>query len=281
MKGQKGFTLAELVSSLGVFSILVLLATVLSSWAIYRYYSVRDRMLAEEMAYRAEVAFKSFFSQAVDVNYSSGSVPQNLGGQTGRIYHNSVIGSGQGFLFDQRSDSSNWTRVATFYREQSTGLTGGAAASGSLMKTAIFYREPTPTTSGVIFFDISSPSSSNALVSPDWGDLYVDRVSTFGMTKFTHSIHNKTTSVEVYLKFRYHSFSGSGTNWCPQLDIQSGTSGCGIQTTWRDLEKRFMVVLSNNLMKTQGSYTASAVAAEERTLGGLYFFRLVQPLRYQ
>lgn len=278
MKGQKGFTLSELVTSMGVFSILVLIASVLSSWAIYRYYSVRDRLIAEGLAYRAEATFRNVFGQAVDVDYTVGTVPQSLTGRSGVIFHNAVMGRGRGFMFDRNSITPVWSRIATFYREQGTGI--GTAARSQLMKTAIFYRRPSGTTSGVIFFDLSSPATSNALVSPGYDDFFVDRVSTFGMTKFSHPLHDQTTSVEVLLRFRYHTFAGRGTNWCPQRDIASGAAGCGVQTTWRDLERRFVVVLSDNLLKTSG-YRSSAVNTEERTLGNLYLFRIINPLRYQ
>lgn len=276
MNGQKGFTLSELTIGLGVFSILVLIASVLSSWAIYRYYSVRDRLLAEQVAYKGEVLFRNIYGQAVDVTFLNGTVPANLPSNTGRIFHNRVDGSKRFFRFDRMSASTNWTRISSFYREQATG------GRGQLMNTAVFYREPTVDTSGVIFFDINSPSTNRGNLTPDYEGAFIERVTSFEMTKYGSPVADKTTSVEVMFRVRYHMFSGGRRSWCPQADIQLGTGQCAnIQTGFRDLERRFLVVLSNNLIKVGGSYENSAVRSEERTMGGLYFFRTVFPVRYQ
>ncbi len=284
MKGQKGYTLSELVTGLGIFSILILIASVLSSWAISRYYSVRDRLLAESVSYKAETLFRNVYGQAIDVEFDNGIVPATLGGLSGRIHHTSLTGpTSAEFSFEQLSAASDWTRVSLFYREQATGLTGGATptAVGDVRRTAVFYREPTATTSGVIFFNLSSPATSSADMQPTYDEAFVERVSAFGITKQRHPFQNKTTSIEVLIRIRYFMYPNGGQNWCPQPDIAAGAGSCALQTAWRDLERRFNVLLANNLIKAEGSFTHSTVLGEERTLGNLYFFRLSLPMRYQ
>lgn len=284
MRNERGFTLSEVVTSLGVFAVLVLIASALSSWAIYRYYSIRDRLIAESMGFQAETIFKNTFGQALDIEFLDSSLPTSVTepSPTGRIYSN--IGS-TGFLFDQMGDSATWQNIAIFYRENGTGLRAGTGAvRGAPSPTFVYYRRPSPTTSGVIFFNLSTPPTNGAFISPDYSDLFIDRVSTFGITKYRHAIYDKVTNIEVLLRIRYHMFTGSGRNWCPQRDIQNGAGGCGLMSNWKDLEKRFTVTLKNGLMKPAGMTSPGqpyVVSGDERTLGNLYFFRLVSPMRYQ
>ena|GEM_PF-1645012 len=298
MARQKGFTLIELMVGLGVLSVLILLATVLSTWATYRYFSVRDRLLTETIAYQAENIFRGVFGQAVDVaftgSFSADGLPEALAGRTGQIYDDGVALTGQPerrrFDFDRISASKPWMRVATFYRENSTGITtglgvkgAGATAKGGSLPTMVFYRSPTVDKSGVIFFDLSSLNNNNALKTPDYGDVFIDRISSFEIVKTRHvnPSFNKTTSIEVNLKFRYHLFAGGKASWCPMEDISSGASGCSNGSVSRDIERHFVVTLGNNLLKAAGSgYFGSVSKEEERVMGDLYFFRMSAPARW-
>lgn len=268
----------ELVTGLGVFSILVLIASILSTWAVYRYYSVRDRLIAEATAYRAESLFRNTFGQAIDINFTGTTVPASVAGATGVIH-----GGAGGFLFDEMADSADWTRIATFYREQGTALENtGVNSQGRPAATTVFYRRPTLVSSGVIFFDLSTLPGQVAATSPDYGDVFVDRVSTFGMEKFRHPNFDKTTNIEVFLRIRYHTFAGRANNWCPQNDIRNGVGGCNNGATIRDFDKRFNIFLAHNLIKAGGVWSQnSAVEGEERAQGNMYFFRTINPLGYQ
>ena len=282
MKGQKGFSLIELMTGLGIFSLLVLIASMLTSWAVYRYFSVRDRILAEATAYQAETSFRDFFGQAMDIGFTVGVVPQDLPPSTGAIHHTAVnvADNSANFLFDQMADTPDWVRIATFYREQSSGmgLNAATAVQGDPRATGVFYRRPSATTSGVIFFDVSSAANSVAAMTPGYNDVFIDRISTFGITKRRHPHHDKTTSIEVLVRIRYHTFAGRRSTWCPRADIAANVGGCNNGAAFRDHERRFNVLLANNLMKGSG-FLHSTVNAEERTLGNLYFFRLVNPAR--
>jgi prepilin-type N-terminal cleavage/methylation domain-containing protein len=294
MKRQKGFTLSELMVGLGVLSTLVLLASVLTTWAAYRYFSIRDRLSAEAEAYKAEAVFRSVFGSALDIAFNdTGStvngIPQDLGTHTGQIYANQTKAgtpSRRFFEFDQIADSQTWTRIATFFREGSTGIVGQVSVAGASRKavgralpTMVFYHAPSLTKSGAIFFDLSSPNSSTSLVYPDFGDVFIDRVSTFGITKVKHQSFDKVTAIEVHLRLRYHTFAGKSESWCPQLDIGNNTGGCRNGSLSRDIERNFTVTLSNNLIKPQGSYSGMLTTSELRTFGDIYFFKMTSPTR--
>jgi len=224
----------------------------------------------------------------MDIQFRAGGLnevlPAVLPGQTGMIADRGVAADGRaGFLYDEMADSANWERIAAFFRESSTGVVGGAigTARGAPAPTFVSYRAPTATTSGVIFFDLSTLPGLVAVTQASYEDAIIDRVSAFGITKTGHPTYNKVTSIEVFLRLRYHVFGGGTTSWCPALDIQNGVAGCipaGRNVMWRDLEKRFVISLRNNLLRNLGAaMTSSAVNSEERASGNLYFFRTITP----
>ncbi|HAG92292.1 MAG TPA: hypothetical protein DCL41_10485 [Bdellovibrionales bacterium] len=283
MRGQKGFTLIEVLIATGIFAVQILAVSVIASWAVSRFYSVRDRIITETLGYQAEVAFQSVFGQAQNIRFRGAAgneivlpvMPNNVG----RIMHtNLVTASSANFMFDQMADAVGWQRIAAFYRESATGQgTASTAVAGRPSATFVSYMPPTANTSGVIFFDMATPVGANPNSSPSYQDLFIDRVSAFGIAKTKHPTHDQVVSIEVFLRLRYHEFGGSsGTSWCPAVDIQNNVAGClpgGRPVLYRDIEKRFVVPLRNNLMKIEGVLASSGVSAEERTLGNLYFFR--------
>lgn len=280
MKSQKGFTLIELISGTGILAILVLVSTVLVSWAIARFMNVKERLTAEATAYQAEVFFRNTFSQAIDIAFTPGVIPVVLPGNTGRIRHAAInlVSSPNTatFTFDQMSDTAAWTPIALFYREQSVGLSGatGNNSIGRPLRTSIYYREPTPTTSGVLFFNMGA----RAGLGPSYADPFIDRVSMLSISKIRHRQHDKVASIEVQLNIRYHPNLRFGRTWCPANDILAGAAGCNANVSWRDFQKTFTVPLINNLMKPSGTFANSPVTSEERSLGNLYFFRLTNSL---
>lgn len=278
VRSQRGFTLIEVMTSLGVLSILVLIASVLSMWAVQRFMSVKERLLGEATAYAAEAQFRNAFGQALDVNFTTAAIAAAPAGPIGSVMHTTVAGTTASFEFDQMADSADWTRIALFYREQSPGLGATAQSSrGAAIPMTITYRRPTATTSGVIFF-VNGVEGSAAALTPSYNRSFVDRITLFGISKRRHPSYDKTTSVDVHLKIRYHTHFGGGTNWCPQLDTAAGIAGCNQRAAWRDLERRFSVTLRDNFLKAANDFVSSAVSAEERTMGNLYFFRMLNPM---
>ena len=51
MRGQKGFTLIEVLIATGIFAVQILAVSVIASWAVSRFYSVRDRIITETLGY--------------------------------------------------------------------------------------------------------------------------------------------------------------------------------------------------------------------------------------
>lgn len=271
IRTNKGFTLAELITSTGVASILVLLIALAVNLLSSTFLQKREKMTAEENAARAEVLFKMVFSQAVRIRntftpgeIASGTTIPSIG----------VIADG--ILFDQIADTpAAWTPLAVFLREASPTLQ--APVYGNPARTAIWYRRPESTgTAGVLFFDMGNVAGA---MSPSYADQYIDRVSYLSITKKQHPVLDVVTDVDVVIRIRYHTAANGRTNWCPQLDITASVAGCTTAANWNDVERRFSITLRNNLIRsaTDASKASSAVTGEERVLGNLFFFQPVLP----
>ncbi len=270
---QKGFSLIEMTVSTGLVAVIALILGTLMMYATVRFQEVRGRLEAEYTAARAESLLRSYFESAIDVGNGAPG-PGNEGG---------ILN----FNFNERSDSVDWTLIATFWRETSTQR-GGAAAGGGLYggdprPTAMWYRRPSRTTSGMIFVDNGSNVNSMA---PSYAglDTIIDRVSLLSFDRIFAGTSGKVSAVEVTIHIRYHSQPDSGQSWCPIADINAGIAVCVAPTvsSARDIERSFRIILQNNLKNFRGAATPgnATVNEEQRMLGNIYFFRLLNPVRW-
>lgn len=274
IRTNKGFTLAELITSTAIASVLVMLIALAVNMISGTFMQKREKMAAEETAARAEVLFKLVFSQAVRLR---------AGVTGGALDSGGAIASGigevrDGIVYDQIADTgSAYTGIAVFLREASPALQG--VTYGVPTRTAIWYRRPETTSSGVIFFDMGNVAGN---LSPTYADQFIDRVSYLSITKRTHPVLTDVlTNLDVVLRIRYHAASNGRFNWCPQLDIANAVVGCTVAANWADVERRFSIVLRNNMLRSASStdLSSTAVTTEERILGNLYFFQPVLPTR--
>lgn len=271
IRTNKGFSLAEMLVATSVAAVLVLLIALAVNLLSDSFLKKREKMEAEELAARAEVLFRMAFSQAVRVQNTVTSIASG----------STLTGVGQiadSFLYDQIADTAAaWTPIAVFLREAQPALTG--TLYGQPAPTAIWYRRPETTTSGVLFF--AMPNTAGAM-SPSYQIPYTERISYLELTKRRHNVLDVVTSVDIAFRVRYHTASNGRTNWCPQADISAAVAGCTTAANWADIERRFSIPLRNNLVRssTDTTYSSTGVTGEERVLGNLYFFQNVIPANY-
>ena len=244
MKNQKGFTLVELVVGAGLVGMIGLILGALIIYSTGRYHEVRERLEAELAAARAENILRYYFSSAIA--FDSTAAPGA-----------NVAGGILDFDWDQIADpGANWSLLATFWREDSTqrggAATGGGTYGGWPRATAMWYRRPSRTTSGVLFID---GGNSRLAMQPSYneqGGGFIDRLSTLQMTKVAHDRHPSLTAVDIRFTIRYHTSHSNGFNWCPVLDINANASGCGgagPRAAIKDIERSFRILLQNNLLQ--------------------------------
>lgn len=276
VKRERGFSLMEVVTALGVSGILLLVVTTLSFYSYFQFQNMKTRLEAEIEANRLEYLFKTYLTQAVNI---SGAVGAGLTEATGANFTiNDVNATGQWFgppngaavIWDQMGDlAGDWVTLGVFVRE-----VGTAAAGGELVPTAIWFRKPSAITSGVVFFDDGSNPGNMA---PSYSDQFVSGITRLEFQR--RDVADALASLRISFTLRYHVKSGASVNgWCPVADINAAVVGCvNANNNFREIEKNFDVVVRNNY-RSDTSVDGSAV--EQRTLGRLYFFKVINPARW-
>lgn len=273
---QKGFSLVEIMIATAIGLVLVLIVTGIAVVGFTQMNSLRDRLAAEENLNRVELLLRSTIGQAVDVRsadvvYGSPfSVSNWDGGLRAAFNWNTMAAAG-----------ADWNTVGHFYREGGGTMASGVYGNGDLFPTAIFYRRPSATTSGVLFFHMGAAGAAKVTnLTPSYSEPYVDRISLLQMDKNNNDAYGRVTSVRFRVAVRYHEFGHTDRVWCPVADIQAATGGCVNQARYRDLEKEFTILVRNNLLKAAGVTGMTGNLAEERSMGFLYFFKLISPLGF-
>lgn len=272
---SSGFTLIELMVGAMIGIILMAVIAAILTIAQYQYLTTRDRMIAEARALEIENALKSILTQAVEVRHDANAAAGAFGNQPGRLaadFNWSTLAA------------PTWTVVGFFRRELRVGygtadpVNPPGALGPALRKTAIFYREPTATTSGVLFIDLGTNVDATAM-APGYNDLYFDRISSLSMDKVRHQSYDRVTTANFTVSIRYHYAGIRNRIWCPAANM-GVSAGCTANSGWRDLNRSFSILLRNNLLiGTAGA--AQATNAGERVLGNLHFFQPVIPKRPQ
>ncbi len=276
---SKGFSLIELMIAVGIGLILILIVAGIAVIGFSQMNSLRDRLAAEENLNRVEILLRSTVGQAVDIRSVDVVYGANFpvstwaGGLRAPFLWNTIA-----------STPANWNTIGHFYREMGGTMTTGVQGNGDLFPTAIFYRRPTATTSGVLFFHMGmgtpppTPPPKATTLTPSYSEPYVDRISFLQMDKNLNDAYGRVSSLRFRVAVRYHDFSSIARVWCPVADIQAATAGCVTAAKYRDLEKEFTILVRNNLLKPAGTAGMTGTLAEERVMGFLYFFKLISPL---
>lgn len=282
-KRIRGFSLIEVMVAIGVSGTVLLVVTTLSMFAYYQFHNMKSRLEAETSANRLEYLFKSYLSQALNI---SGVVTLTEASGMVATIADAATGQGQWLgdpnttnTYNRMSDiAGDWLTLGVFVREAGTG------PNGLPLPAAIWYRKPSPATSGVIFFENIDGTAMPAAVNmtPDYGDQFVSGVTNleFQRQDLGEAGALQLSSLRISFTLRYgirHS-QAAGQNWCPQADIAAAVAGCVTPgLNYREVTRNFEIVLRNNF-RTANSITGGA--RETRTLGPLYFFRVINPARW-
>lgn len=252
-----GFSLIELVIGVGVavFLTLVVAASVIS-FHKYFFQSI-EAVRTEEEILSASVALQNYLSFAVNIDRTGAAI---AGG--------TALGTGRGRIREVLIDSMGGvttnptTNMAVFVRE--TGLNGDRS---QLTPSAIWYQQPSPTRSGVLYLD----NGANDPMTPGRDDYFFGRLVEFGFTDFEYSgPANALSSLQVTMTFRVFLSGEAGDwNWCPAVDIDNGFAGCDTGASFRDIRRTFRLSLRNQVLGPNQRVEDGPV---ERLWGNLYFF---------
>lgn len=260
-KAKNGFTLTELMVGTVLMSITTLVFLYLAQYLYSNYNDIQSKIQTEKSLVVATYNMQKLLSLAVNLNTTAA----NLNGVNTPL--------GQGLINDYVMDSMNGApgaidTVGIFLREKGGYQTPGAS---DLAPAAIFYARPSPTTSGVLFLDVSA---SGVNMTPSYSGVYFDKIVEFYLSNFLKSPSGVLTSVELSITMRrFLNETVSGWTFCPAKDIQNAVAGCtGTNTTFKDVSRKTRITLSNQILSASNPREYSPTAPYERTFGNLYLF---------
>jgi prepilin-type N-terminal cleavage/methylation domain-containing protein len=325
IRNARGFTLNELLVTTAIMGVIMLALASLISLLNFSYLSKSDELAAESAAAKAEFLLRNVFSQAVYIQYTNPpSTPPTSPLATGVNINPGGPTPAPGLIADENfttisagamAANPNYDIIAVFLREIQTmdppGVAPTAALATSLLqRTMITFQRPQTQaasgrqggTAGILWFTNGIPRPAPVPPLPVGGAVamkptyspaaaydsdYVDRVSFFTLTQSrANPTYDAVTSVDIHLRFRWHTKTSPGTTWCPANDLAVASPNFAAcepvanrPMLWHDVDKQFTVLLRNNMIRTATNVSREATggAFEEHTLGNLYFFSPVVP----
>lgn len=282
--GERGMTLLEVMITLLIVGFFALISAQLAKQAQSVYLKTSDQIEAEESLLKAEYYLRRYFSYAVGDNAledpaDSTSLPKGITvitsgtAQMNQLY-DSVNDAGENSL-DQLNTDSSVDVIAYWVREE-----GNKAADGvsDFKRTALFYMRPSPTKSGVLFFDQGADSTLKA----DYSRLFVDRLVNFSVDALRQPSTQRLSALRFSITVRF--FVGTDPvnyRWCSEK-TKSQDSKCipgDAPFNYKDITKEIVVTLRNHVI-AQSSQNPTYVDPQdgktksnfERAFGSLYFF---------
>jgi len=272
-KKEKGFTLIELVISIGLMSVLMMGGVFSFMKLIENAKTIDEQIISTtNMNVLAQVLPK-YIGMAVNVDWHDLGVSPitNVGAGKGQI---AFFNSG----FDIAPQPP--INIGLFLRESGSPNPGNTR--GNLKGTALYFRNPTPDTPGEFRITTSGNGSGVKNLYSDASTFIFSDLVGLSLSPAGHgSIAGEPVrSVRVQITMRKF-FSGRKTNWCTATAITAGTAGCNSvdrlrETKFRDVNKTIFISLTNNRISDESLTTAAGVIKTESLYGSLYFFRPVR-----
>lgn len=266
---QRGFTLIETL--VGIFlSGVTLLVTFVLAFEFYRSYTeIQNKLDVEKSLTMAISQLQRQLSLAVNVSAVTTSLNSvNIGlSDTGKIRDytaGTTMGSVPGAI----------DTIALFVRERGGHQTPPMSEYGPV---AIFYARPTPRTTGTLFINVDSTTTSK---TPSYSDIFFSNIVSFTLTNFQYNPVGagtsmlQLTSVEASITMRKFLSADTTTwNFCPPADISAATSGCTGIRSYNDISRTLRIALSNQIVATTSPRNMDPTTSPfERVFGNLYLF---------
>lgn len=164
--------------------------------------------------------------------------------------------------------------IANIRRDTGVGAVPAAGRYSRYRQTGVFYILPTPTTSGVLFFDMGTEPATN--LTPSYDDLYFDRLVELVIDRPQYVTVNgvqylKSVHVRVVAR-HFMTDNKSRWRWCPQSDIDSGVANCA-SGAFNDYVTDLNLMIPNQIMRVPTLLNSLTTA--ERIMGPIYFFPFV------
>jgi type II secretory pathway pseudopilin PulG len=259
---KNGFTLVETLFGIALAGVTLLVAFVLMHQFYRGYIEIQEKLETEKALTMAFSILQRQLTLAVNVERSttslnSVSIAANAPGKI--LEYNGTSMAGVGGQIDT---------IALFVKENGGFQT---PPSTSYAPVGIFYRRPTPTTSGVLFIDGSTLVSK----TPSYSQPFFSSIVELTTSNFDFAPGGALTSMEFSITMR--KFLESDTRrwvFCPQVDIDNNVGGCVVPgaVSFRDATRTMKVTFSNQILRTTTARNLNSNSPFERVFGSLYLF---------
>lgn len=313
LSNQQGFSLIEMLITVGLSSILVYGIGSLMNVASSQSESLREKIRFESESYQLSFYLKHIVSMGLGVELVDGV---DLNTQNSTI---ATANPNTGFIrtYDFANnytigDAAEIDTIGYFLRETLTSAHVGAApgAESRFRPTAIYFQKPTETTFGVIYIDLGTDQSAGATAMlPDMNDLRFEgivdlkinlseaEVSLFDITRpeATNPVQQRISSLTFKITHREYFAAHNNLKtfkWCPSRFMDQPE--CATNEQYRDVEQVVRVVLRNNVLGLSKAqilqndplaYSLPALQAiprnmpmERRPFEFVYFLKAAYPL---
>lgn len=266
-KNQKGFTLIELVLSIGLMSVLMLGGVYSLMQLIQTAKTIDNQVTTTTSTGLLAQTLPKYLGMAVNLDWTTGNIT-NVGAGKGRLrIYNS------GFTLAQQPPIA----VGLFLRESGSPNSGNFR--GNLKGTAFYFQNPTPNTPGEFRIVTSGSGAGLKTLHSDASVFTFTDLVGLSIAPAGHSSTNgePVRTVRVQLTSRKF-FSGSKTNWCTGVAIRSNVGDCATRpTTFRDVNRVIFISAVNNRISDESlTVLGTAQPKTESLYGSLYFFRPVR-----
>jgi prepilin-type N-terminal cleavage/methylation domain-containing protein len=263
---QRGFTLIELILSIGLMTVLMLGGVYSLMQLIQTGKTIEEQIVTTTNTKLLAQTLPKFLGMAINVDWTTAPI-NNVG-----------AGKGQIRIYDSGFNLAPQPPVAVGLFLREAGSPNAGNFRGNLKGTAIYFQNPTPNTPGEL--RISTSGSGEGLKS-----LYSD-ASVFNFTDLValsigpagHTSTNGEPVRAVRVQITSRKFyAGSKTNWCTERAIRDGLGDCASRpSNFRDIEKIIFVSLINNRISDESLTTVTGIVKPESLYGSLYFFNPVR-----
>jgi prepilin-type N-terminal cleavage/methylation domain-containing protein len=270
MRRQNGFSLVEIIVAMAI-SMVSLLAVA----AIFRYGTESYKQTAK----RAET--KEYLSIAAHNFNNTFTYAQSIKGVTVPPISTSIAVGNPGELLIGNWDTltttapGTWIPIANFRRESSFSANTAGDRKSAFRQTGIFYRTPTPTTAGVLFFTFGDAVPAT-LMTPSYSGVYIPNVVelTIDDPQYTFAINGITYLKSFHVKMSLRDYTTGNPviwRWCPRKDIDNGMANCATTSQYKDLKQDFYINMLNTVLGAPDAAVNNLKTAE-RILGPIYVF---------
>lgn len=206
-----------------------------------------------------------YIGHAVNVDWTSSAI-NNIDGGRGRMR-----------IFNSSMTASVAPPVAVGVYLREVGDPGASNARGDIRATALYFRNPSPTTPGELLISTSGFGVGTTTLSSDQSAHRFENIVEFSLRPGGNSTINEPVRVvEARIVIRKFSLNNQGGDfWCPQFNIDNGSPGCGGANlrNFRDIVHTLYLPVVNNAIDTTDYINTAGDLRKETLYGNLYFFK--------